>query len=1134
MLLCLFPAQGQRDSLSLLARNTAQKTCLSLSESQHAIESLGWISSFKMDPSGRWVLYYTNDPRAFVLLDLQTKRRWTFSQTAENSSFYDSIAKERYGFTHSENPSAYILQDDFFLLTHNLKTGQQAIIPLKTDDRDLLGFYVGGSKNHLAAVLTSEPYNSSASEALELEPQEASERFPFGFQSAQPQSAEQGMGAFTGSAHKAPGAKTTHLNILELDHLESRSINLFEHIGQDPLCFSFREDQLLFSGSSGALYSIPLFEEAPQARLLFGPLSPLHRKIKRKPYRTKEQCLFSKGLQILRGFFDSQFVFRDIDEGKEFFVSMEDLISDWPNLYENHDSLIELERGLINWPYLAFIADLSEGNTDSMPIKKDMTPIEFYHIPSGASFILNGGLKQEGQLTPIVKRDMRFRFHIMESAGELYLDAILLPQDPTQEGTLTRFDYNLVCSYFVNKSKSLSFVNTIDGQLFVFDRDKGSMESHFIGHCLNKRNSLVLKKSGLSFTSLIFNISLNNISEDSTEGRGEPMPNRPTTSYPLMYDQPNRIGESLYQLYHIEDICFQPLDSLPSNADLLLRNLLEDEEIETPRAMALLAKALEEQSPSLYRFQILQNIMGIIFLHRPYLYLNLIKYFPYAQSLPLKEAPESLQAQAKNSLISVLETASRRPWSKLSDWDFILKLKAFMPLLTDNEKRLYIGRITESLSNGAMLKVPLFQNVFQSKLYYIILGHVRELFGEPRRPVSDITVLREQNEISVMILSSDPLQSDMSLATDFGVHYRLIAQLKSAEFFQKQADSDFFRLNSRPQDQRADSIGFAGARSGFFAPPALNYFVWEKAIEWRVENARSYRAKIRIQPIDEIGDTIKSVSNKTSPDYNSAWEDAKMTGMVLVGSSLRDLSENLSKHYINYFLEEGFLFHEPQTIELKPFLLEKIAQCEIDWLLNESHGGGNERHILRLDRFNRVLKGVRPAGSDKEEAIYLVFPRPFSLRPGGPETDLLSFEELRQAIRVRESRNCGELTYFNTGCWSYSKARYEIGAVGSALFLQIPAISMTDTFLNRERSALRLLIQSYREERDFSGFRSALNSNQGYREGEHNRYLFPDEAEYFEKIIDHIKMPLSISIDLERQDGGKWRAIDPDRALSSY
>ena len=201
----------------------------------------------------------------------------------------------------------------------------------------------------------------------------------------------------------------------------------------------------------------------------------------------------------------------------------------------------------------------------------------------------------------------------------------------------------------------------------------------------------------------------------------------------------------------------------------------------------------------------------------------------------------------------------------------------------------------------------------------------------------------------------------------------------------------------------------------------------------------------------------------------------------------------------------------------------------MDYFLKESHSDGDERNIFRFDIVNSVLKGIRPMGEGREEIIYLVYPKPFYF--GTRQTALFSNLDLANLIKSREEKGCGEITYFNTSCWSHTKARYEIEAVNSELFLNIPSTSLSDTFVDHKGGAIRELLDSYRKGLDFEGFREALKSNSGYSSGKYNQYIFPDDPLYAYKIFRHISIPLKIEIHLERKENDLWIPIAPDEAL---
>ena len=67
------------------------------------------------------------------------------------------------------------------------------------------------------------------------------------------------------------------------------------------------------------------------------------------------------------------------------------------------------------------------------------------------------------------------------------------------------------------------------------------------------------------------------------------------------------------------------------------------------------------------------------------------------------------------------------------------------------------------------------------------------------------------------------------------------------------------------------------------------------------------------------------------PDYDSIWKDYKMVGVVVIGSSLRDFTGELTKEYLSYFKDQGFQFSSTEDTDLKTFLLDRIGNCEVDY-----------------------------------------------------------------------------------------------------------------------------------------------------------------------------------------------------------
>ena len=144
------------------------------------------------------------------------------------------------------------------------------------------------------------------------------------------------------------------------------------------------------------------------------------------------------------------------------------------------------------------------------------------------------------------------------------------------------------------------------------------------------------------------------------------------------------------------------------------------------------------------------------------------------------------------------------------------------------------------------------------------------------------------------------------------------------------------------------------------------------------------------------------------------------------------------KNILSYFEQQGFQFSRTEITDLKQFLLERVENCEIDYFLKESHSDGDERNVFRFDQANYVIRAVRYGDQGRIEVVYIIFPQ--TLNSEEENTELLSNIELAQTIATRESNGCGQITYFNTSCWSHVKARYEIEEVNSGLFLNVPSL----------------------------------------------------------------------------------------------
>ena len=791
----------------------------------------------------------------------------------------------------------------------------------------------------------------------------------------------------------------------------------------------------------------------------------------------------------------------------------------------------------MEYPFIAAFQEREGESAEGDPNDRENKPQwKIYHIPSG-------------RLTHVLpERDLaigkggNFAFEQFEKEGEAVFQAVSHPFDPARRAFFFQRPAKEICAQGLSADRTLAYAAARPGGgFFVFDTKQGRMIRHFVKECPHHISHV----SGNSF---VFHL----------------------------WDEAEQEQKEELKIFEELRLPARPQSSL-SGAEAALQGITAAREALTEETFPFLTAALESGLES-RRPRLIAKSLWSALLRSPDLYLDLLSRWPHLTDLRgLDEISAAAMLGAASheeirpyltAALSLLKlTVSETRSAGLSGYGFLRPLLPLLKALTPGEAALYREKITVSLANGAASSIPLLGEVFQSKLYYAAKGHVDELFGLPREPVSDITlartkppaplygpaaysltgqrgpspvfteafqIIRGSSEtmresplpppakktkedkwgkplggIAAVILASDPIEGipGAAAAADFGIHY---AVAKEARVSYQSADPE---------------------------APLLN-----ETVEWRIRGGASYRAKI-LARVKEEG--LRFAAIPSGPDYESVWADGRMAGAMAVGSSLRTRSRPLLKEYYSYFRERGFVFSAFETRDLKRFLLEKIAGCGIDYFLKESHSDGDERNVFRLRQNSRILHGRLPMGNGRAEEIYLIFPKIIDdkekIRPayGAPadkkpksreKTALLSSAELAEAVARREKRQCGEITYFNTSCWAHVKARYEMETVNSPAFINIPAISYSDTFQNHKDSAIRALLDSYRGGQDFKGFREAMR---GLSKAAVNRYIFPDELLYQEEILARIQAPLDIDIALERRPagGGEWRAIAPDEAL---
>ena len=817
------------------------------------------------------------------------------------------------------------------------------------------------------------------------------------------------------------------------------------------------EDGSLFKSSLIADPSLPLKNENSR---LFGPVKGFQ--FSENPSEIKRQCRFLSGgtTNILLDPKTGGHLLRVINEGKEFFIPHEWL---YPTLEEEpfHSSHLDPQSisVRIQYPFVFHYDHIGGWHIPTgryHPTKMNFLPYQLFHTKTG---------------TPV--------FHIVSTIpdttqGHTTLQITRHPFAPSPQDLIFEIEEALICESKILEN-GVFLINTIWGDLFAVDLKTGFVRRYFIGGCLKL----------LAGFSSFFQKALN------------------APAFLSRRQEKNLRLETV--VYKFAQHCWTPLTEPPKNTETVLLQLAEKEDPTTAENLALFTSVIGGEEVIRDHPETLRQILWKILSRAPFLYVDLHRQFPILGKIP---PPDSLPNESfhfmKNLRVNVKKTleltVSENYFSRLSDWRFLYSIQPFLRELPEEEQNRYMENITLSVLKGARRTHPdLMEGVFQSKLYYVINGHIQELFGRERRLTSDITVTRtpyssdnlsknkEEDRMApkVIILSSDPIEDWKSVSTDFGIHYAVVK-----------------RLNADPMETKKESVLF------------------DDRVEWSIAGGKGrFRAKIRVTPRIRHGQSVSDlIPNLTGPDYEAVWRDGRMIGMVIIGSSLRDYSQWLADQYLFYLEQEGFQFSSGETTDTKRFFREWVKNCKIDWFARHGHSGGNERDILRFDRRNHIIRAVREGEKGIEE-FYLLAPHP-GFRGEEETTVSLSNREFARAVAVRDANECGQLTYFNTSCWSAEKARYEIGEVNSPSFLNIPATTITEVFENSPEDAVRSLIHSYRQGLDFDGFRQALQpANPRY-----NGFIFPDEPAYQEKVLDYLRFPLNISIELEEQTENGWQS----------
>jgi hypothetical protein len=290
----------------------------------------------------------------------------------------------------------------------------------------------------------------------------------------------------------------------------------------------------------------------------------------------------------------------------------------------------------------------------------------------------------------------------------------------------------------------------------------------------------------------------------------------------------------------------------------------------------------------------------------------------------------------------------------------------------------------------------------------------------------------------------------------------------------------------------------------------------DQTVSWKVGDA-GYHGHLTVRT-EAKTDLAASAE---APDYKALWKDGKLTGLVITGTNMGgSLSQSVMDQYLEYYKDQGFTFEKDKKggerivpiSDLPKFFDQKVRSGEVSYLVKEAHSDGDDHNIFRMDSQASMTKGIKNLSNGKEEVVYLVFPD-----TKAQATRLISNEDFGAMVRDRPA----PLVYFNTSCWSHTKAVNEIEAAMTPKLVEIPSLTVMQTFSNEKNSTEKILLDSFRQGKKYSEIREALKKDPLNKAGNVNVLMFPDQGDenYQQYIRDVIKTPLNIHVDIQDEQG---------------
>ena len=261
--------------------------------------------------------------------------------------------------------------------------------------------------------------------------------------------------------------------------------------------------------------------------------------------------------------------------------------------------------------------------------------------------------------------------------------------------------------------------------------------------------------------------------------------------------------------------------------------------------------------------------------------------------------------------------------------------------------------------------------------------------------------------------------------------------------------------------------------------------------DWQSSSSQLH-AEIKISPKKDLHKIITTAN----PDYKKLASDGIYKGIVLFGSNMQNLTLPTVGNYMLHLKNLGFeTIRYDRNVNTSEYLQTNmyglVNNETMDYLVKEAHSDGDEKNVFRISQKSRIMRFEKMNTSGYKDVVELAYPE-----EGPQPTQLVSNNEFARWMELREQNINQQLIYLNGSCWSNTKAQFEIAAVGSVLFINIPTKTVSLTFDSRSQNGTFQVFDGLQKMKSYAEIRTNLAKVESYNNRTKDYYIFPDEAVY--------------------------------------